>query len=83
MATASPEWPAFAVVERVADHEGVDQSDLDPPLEAVIDVDALNALVVSSRAKRSGSTVVVRFTYLGYSITVRSSGSVTVDDRFH
>jgi len=65
-----------AVIDRIADVEGVDATEL-TPLYDVIDPDALDALV--ERSDSSGSPLTVDFSYHGYDVTVTGSGVVDVD----
>lgn len=66
------ESPAVAVARAVAEREGCDPEELRPPLAAVVDADALNALADGGAG--------VSFGYLGYDVTV-GDGRVTVTDR--
>jgi len=68
--------PSTAVVERVADLEGVDSFRLEPPLNDVIDPDALDALF----AGRSPTAGYVSFEYCGYTVAVQDDGNVAVVD---
>jgi hypothetical protein len=61
-----------AVARTVAEREGCGPGELRPPLAAVVDADALNAL-----ARRDAR---VSFDYLGYDVTVEGK-QVTVADR--
>lgn len=67
--------PSEAVVQAVADAEGVSPLALDEPLYASVDTDALDALC-------SGASTVttVRFTYLGYVVEVGADGRVSLLD---
>jgi len=60
-----------AILSRVAEREGVDELDLDPPLFDVIDPDALESLFRGTRG-------MVRFEYHGYDVTVDHQGRVDV-----
>jgi hypothetical protein len=65
-----------AVVDAVADAEGVEPTEL-PPLFSAIDPDALDALFQPA----SDETVVtgsVRFRYAGYDVNVNEDGSVVL-----
>jgi len=64
------------VVETVAAKEGVDPTDLSPPLYTAIDPDVLDAMF-SERDQREGVGRLV-FEYLGYEVTVRGDGGVSV-----
>ncbi|SER78936.1 HalOD1 output domain-containing protein [Natrinema salaciae] len=65
---------SIEVVRGVAAHEGVDPLDLEPPLHEVVDTDALEALVRSTR----DSGVTVEFTYCGARVRIDESGAVEV-----
>lgn len=62
----SDEHLSQAVVEAVADAEGVDPIELDVPLFAAVDPDALDALF----REHDRSLAMVQFVYHGYRITV-------------
>lgn len=64
------------VVEAVAAEEGVDPTDLSPPLYTAIDPDVLDA-IFSDGGEREGAGRLV-FEYLGYEVTVRGDGGVSV-----
>ncbi|GAB3666333.1 HalOD1 output domain-containing protein [Halopiger thermotolerans] len=74
--------PSRAVVEAVADAEGVSPTELRPPeyepLHAAVDPEALDSLFAdrASGAPRSDGTV--SFRYCGYQVTVAADGSVSV-----
>lgn len=75
--------PSQAVVEAVADAEGIDPVELSPPeyetLYDAIDPSALDALFAprSNGADRADGTVV--FPFCRYLVTVRADGTVTVE----
>jgi hypothetical protein len=74
----STTWePSTEVIESIAAAEDVDPIDLDPPIHAVIDLDALDALFspTSGVPRPDGR---VEFKYAGYEIIVSSDESVTV-----
>jgi len=73
------EWqPSERVVESVAEAKGVDPVDLNPPLNDVVDLDALDALFspVGGVPRSLGR---VEFSYDGYVVVVEGNGSVTVE----
>lgn len=75
----STTWePSMEVIESIAAAEGVDPIDLDPPIHAVIDLDALDALFspTSGIPRPDGR---VEFEYAGYDVVVSSDGSVSVN----
>lgn len=67
------------VAEALADAVGIDPVALEPPLNDVVDPEALDALVASDAEAR------VEFTYHGRCVTVRADGTVVVsgDDTVH
>lgn len=71
--------PSLAVIEAVAEQEGVDPTELSRSLDEVIDVDALDSLFThrSSGEPRDGGQL--SFSYYGYHVTVHSSGVVLLD----
>lgn len=69
--------PSLSVVEAVAERKGVDAMELSPPLESVIDSDALDALFCGALEEATGGRV--RFSYLGYTVVVDAAGDVTVE----
>ena len=69
-----------AVVEAVADAEGVDPEALAPPLYEAIDPDALNRIFAATpTADRTAERV--GFRYSGYEVTIYGDGSVSVESR--
>ena len=68
--------PSVVVIERVARNEDTDPMKLEPPLNDVIDPDALDALC----ADESMNGFVV-FSYCGYTVTVDAGGGVTVEEQ--
>lgn len=64
------------VVEAVADAEGVDPTELEVPLYAAVDSDALDALF-----REDGNAIArVQFTYYGYRITVEGDGELDLEE---
>ncbi|MFC7230203.1 HalOD1 output domain-containing protein [Saliphagus sp. GCM10025308] len=76
--SVSSSSPVTAVVELVADREGTDPMELQPPLYDVIDPEALNALFAPTSRGRPRESGQVSFEYLGYDVTVRGNGDVSV-----
>lgn len=62
------------IVEKIADREGVEPTELRPPLYEVVNPDALESLF---RSQGNGR---VEFAYCGYDVVVRSDGAVSVGD---
>lgn len=68
---------SIAVVQTVAEKEGVDSADL-PPLVERIDTDALDELVNRSREGNSASPIDLTFSYCGYTVRVHDSNEIEV-----
>ena len=68
------------IVDLVADLEGVDPSELSPPLYSAIDPEALDALFGPS-ADGLATEGGVQFQYRGYEIRVRGDGEVAILNR--
>ncbi len=66
------------VVEIIADIEGIDPTELTPPLYSVIDPDALNSLFQSSASDDLSPSVCVSFQYCGYEVHIESDGELTI-----
>lgn len=72
--------PSTAVVNAIADREGVEVTELEPPLTKVIDPDALDTLFQPTQRGDSAATGEVTFRYNGYLVTVAEDGEVEVAD---
>ncbi|MFU8868909.1 HalOD1 output domain-containing protein [Natronococcus sp.] len=66
------------IARRIAAREGVETAALNPPLHAVVDVDALESLIHSRPDERTDFTGVVSFAYGEYTVTVDHTGSVSI-----
>ncbi|WP_226481510.1 HalOD1 output domain-containing protein [Natrinema amylolyticum] len=81
---SSRKAPSQAVIEAVADAEGVPPTAVSPPdyqsLHAVVDPSALDALFADrpSGANRPGGTV--SFSFCGYDVTVDQDATVTLEE---
>jgi hypothetical protein len=73
-----PDSLTTTVVEKVADRESVEPTELSPPLYEVIDPDAVNAIFADSDTGRSSGEGRIEFSYCGYQVVVRSDGQVSV-----
>jgi len=70
--TRSTETPLTTeIIERVADHKGVDSTDL-PPLSRTVDPDALEALFSHVTDGTERGPVRVSFEYAGYTLHVNA-----------
>lgn len=77
-ATTDSTPASLAVVDAVADAEGVDATELSPPLYDAIDTDALDKLFAATRLNE-GMSGHVAFSYLGYDVTVTDDGLVSLE----
>lgn len=66
------------IVTEVAAQHGVDPIDLEPPLDDIVDTDALEALFSDSLDGTTRETVAVEFTYCGHRVVV-DEGTVHVE----
>lgn len=71
----------YRVLSEIAEREGVDPLDLEPPLYDALDKRTVDALVEGEPSRRDSRSPGVEFTYSGYSVTVDDSGAVTVVDQ--
>ncbi|MFC6769680.1 HalOD1 output domain-containing protein [Natrinema soli] len=73
---------SFDVIAAVAEREGIDPLDLEPPeYEALYDVvnpEALDSLFATRENGRQRPTGCVEFPFCGYQVTVASDGEVEV-----
>lgn len=80
MADMSKREPvSHTIVKKIADREGVDPAEMNPPLHSVIDTDALDALFqpTSTTARKEGT---IEFYYCGYQVQVDRSGEVQIGE---
>ena len=82
--TAAEQSVSFDVIAAVAECEGVDPLELEPPeydaLYDVINPEALDALFATRENGRQRSTGRIEFPYCGYQVVVTSDGDVEVSD---
>ncbi len=75
---------SFDVIEAVAEREGVDPLDLEPPeydaLYDVINPEALDALFATRENGQERPTGRIEFPFCGYHVVVTSDGEVEVSD---
>lgn len=69
------------VVERVAEKEGVDATDLTQPLDQVVNPDAINALFSTRGDGTARSCGTIQFTYLGYEIVIDSEHNISIEEQ--
>lgn len=67
------------VVERVAEREGVDPTELRAPIDEVINPDALDSLFATRPDGQPRDGGRIRFTYLGYEVTIVSDGTISIE----
>lgn len=72
-ATACANDVTYEVVKRIAEVEDVDPLEFTPPLNEVIDPDALESIFANGRGLGK-----VIFNYAGYEVSVFSDGQVSV-----
>lgn len=77
---ADDERVTQAVLRAIADAEDVDPVDLDTPLNAVVDPEALDALFEPRFGGRPRSTGEITFTYCGYDVSVRDGDHVALSE---
>ncbi len=73
--------PTTAVIEAIAEHEGVDPLDLEQPLAEVVDTDALDSILDHVAANPESSDITVRFSYNGCRVRVSDDGTVAVSSQ--
>lgn len=66
-----------AVIDAVAEAEGVDPTEI-PPLYTAVDPEALDSLFQSPHAGGAAGVGRVQFAYYGYDVTVSADGQVTL-----
>ena len=76
--------PSFAVIEAIAEREGVDATEIEPPqYDALYDVcnpEALDALFADREDGSARGVGQIAFRFCGYDVTVTSDGDVTVSE---
>lgn len=70
---------SLKIVDKVAEREGVQPEELNPPIHYAINTDVLDSLYEASDSGRSPSRV--EFVYNGYTVTVDSTGDVALENR--
>lgn len=75
---------SFAIIAAVAEREGVDPTDIEPPeyeaLYEVLDPEALDALFAPRQNGAERASGRVEFRYCGYDVTVTDGGEVSIED---
>jgi len=74
------ERPSDLVLRRVADREGTELTELERPLDDVVDLEALDSLFADriDGHPRPGGTIT--FEYCGYTVTVDDGGAVELEE---
>ncbi len=67
--------PTTAIVELIADHQGVEPRDMES-LYGYVDPDALERLLLKGAG--TDTDVVVRFSFVGYDVRLGSDGSLAL-----
>ena len=78
--THEDEPASEAVVNAVADEEGVSPIDVRPPLYAAVDPDALDDFASRMSCWSSSSPGRIVFAYAGYEVTVHGDGEISLAD---
>lgn len=76
--TGSAAPPTTAVIEAIAEHEGVDPLELEQPLAEVVDTDAIDSIIGHGVAGQASSDIAIQFFYNGCRVQVSNDGSVEV-----
>lgn len=76
----SSESVSEAIIETVAEAEGLDPLQLDPPLGTELDPDALDQLFRSNATGPTTSVEHVTLTYHGYEVTAFSDGRIITQE---
>lgn len=83
--TADGQSISFDVIAAVAEAEGIDPVELEPPeydaLYDVINPEALDSLFATRENGRERSTGRIEFPFCGYHVVVTNDGDVDVTDR--
>lgn len=78
MTEVAGDSPSIAVARAVAAVAGKDPTELEPPLDRIVDTDALDELFRARHNGESRGAGRVTFDYCGYTVEVDSSGAVDV-----
>ena len=74
-----------AVIEAIADREGVDVTEIEPPryepLYTVVDPEALDTLFAPTFAGKARGSGSISFQYAGYDVVVEADGQVSLSKR--
>ncbi|MFC6765911.1 HalOD1 output domain-containing protein [Natrinema soli] len=70
---------SLKIVDKVAEREGVQPEELNPPIHDAINTDALDSLYDARDSEKNPS--IIEFAYNGYTVTVDSRGDVDLENR--
>lgn len=73
--SGGPEPLTMMLVSEIAEREGVEPTQLSPPIHTTVDIDALEKLLFDD----GDGFVGVEFTYAGYQITVENREALRID----
>lgn len=73
--------PSQAVVNAIADHQGLTPSEVEPKLYTVIEPDALDRLFESTPTGSDRSSGHVTFSYGDVEVSVDADGNVTIEEQ--
>lgn len=76
----SGEKPSQRIINRIADLEGIDPTELTPPLYSKVDPEALDSLFRSPTSDGSEPADHICFRYCGYEIRVESNDHVSITE---
>lgn len=68
----------YSVLCEIAEREGVDPVDLQPPLSEVIDTEIVEALADETESRRDFQNSAVEFTYYGYAVKIDGSKNISI-----
>jgi hypothetical protein len=66
------------IAQQIATHEGIDVTELNPPLYDEVDLEALEKLLCPRPHERTAFVGTVTFDYCGKTVAVDQTGAVTV-----
>lgn len=66
------------IVKKIANMEAADPLELEPPLYAVIDIDAVERLFATAENTPAAGTLSLTFEYHGYHVTIEHEDEATV-----
>ena len=76
---SSARSPSLRIVETVANAEGIDPVELEPPLYDAVDPNAIDDLFAATTTSNPSRNGRLNFRYRGYDVTVRADGTVSLE----